>query len=118
MMARSGTFLPGQDAQWKEMGGGRRLQMLCHSHDLMMLRWSFETGSVGEPHRHPHTQTAYIESGVFDVTIDGETRRLGAGSSYVVSDNVLHGAVCIEAGTMIDAFTPHREDLLAAWNEG
>jgi quercetin dioxygenase-like cupin family protein len=116
-MSRSETFLRGEDAQWKEMGGGRRLQMLCHSHDLMMLRWEFATGAVGEPHRHPHTQTAYIESGIFDVTIDGRTERLGAGSSYVVSDSVLHGAVCIEAGTMVDAFSPHREDLLAEWNK-
>ncbi|WMT85932.1 cupin domain-containing protein [Pelagibacterium sp. 26DY04] len=109
-MPTSGSFLKGADAQWKGVGEGRRMQMLCYNDQLMMLRWEFARGAVGAPHTHPHTQTAYIESGVFDVTIDGVTERLGAGSSYVVDGGVLHGAVCIEAGTMVDAFTPMRED--------
>lgn len=109
-MPTSGSFLKGQDAQWKDVGEGRRMQMLCYTDQLMMLRWDFETGAVGTPHTHPHAQTAYIESGLFDVTIDGVTERLGPGSSYVVDGGVLHGAVCIEAGTMVDAFTPYRED--------
>lgn len=111
-MPGSGTFLNGADAQWKGMSGGRRMQMLCYTDQLMMLRWEFAAGAVGEPHTHPHVQTAYIESGVFDVTIDGVTERLGAGSSYVVESGVLHGAVCVEAGTMVDAFTPLRADLI------
>ncbi|AEQ53023.1 cupin domain-containing protein [Pelagibacterium halotolerans] len=111
-MATSGSFLKGADAQWQEMAEGRRMQMLCYNDQLMMLRWEFAAGAVGEPHTHPHTQTAYIESGLFEVTIDGVTERLGPGSSYVVDGGVLHGAVCIEAGTMVDAFTPHRADYI------
>jgi len=34
----------------------------------------FEKGAVGALHRHPHSQATYIESGVFDMTIDGVTR--------------------------------------------
>ena len=111
-MATSGSFLTADQVEWQDVGSGRRMQMLCYRDDLMMLRWAFETGSVGAPHTHPHTQAAYIESGLFEVTIDGVTKRLGPGASYVVAGNVLHGAVCIEAGTMVDSFTPHREDYL------
>ncbi|KKB06731.1 cupin [Devosia geojensis] len=111
-MPTSGPFLHGRDAQWQEMGEGRRMQMLCYNDELMMLRWEFATGAVGSPHTHPHAQAAYIESGLFDVTIDGNTQRLGPGSSYVVAGGVLHGAVCIEAGTMVDSFTPMREDYI------
>ena len=111
-MPTSGPFLKGSDARWTDAAPGRRMQMLCYTDTLMMLRWEFAAGAVGEPHTHPHAQTAYIESGVFDVTIEGVTERLGAGSSYVVDGGVLHGAVCIEAGPMVDAFTPHRADYL------
>ncbi|MDN6549994.1 MAG: cupin domain-containing protein, partial [Enterobacterales bacterium] len=27
--------------------------------------------------------------------------------------NVMHGCVCIEAGTLIDVFTPQREDFIS-----
>ncbi len=111
-MPTSGSFLDGKDAVWQVTGEGRRMQMLCYNDALMMLRWEFATGAVGAPHTHPHTQAAYIESGLFDVTINGVTQRLGPGSSYVVDGGVLHGAVCIEAGTMVDSFTPHREDYI------
>ncbi len=111
-MPTSGPFLIGGEIPWEVIGEGRRRQMLCYRDDLMLLRFEFQAGAVGEPHRHRHSQCAYVESGVFDVTINGETRRLGPGSSYVVAGDVLHGAVCIASGTMIDAFTPHREDYL------
>ncbi|MDI6024984.1 cupin domain-containing protein [Corticibacterium sp. UT-5YL-CI-8] len=111
-MPTSGNFLEASEIPWENIGEGRRRQILCYQDDLMLIHFEFETGAVGEPHTHPHSQCAYIKSGVFDVTIKGVTRRLGAGSSYVVDGGVLHGAVCIEAGTMIDAFTPHRDDYL------
>ena len=109
-MPTSGSFLRGENAQWQEAPEGRRMQMLCYNDQLMMLRWEFPAGWAGEPHSHPHAQAAYVESGIFEVTIDGVTERLGPGSSYVVAGGVLHGAVCIEAGTMVDSFTPYRED--------
>ena len=111
--AHSGSMREGQEIAWRAFGEGRRQQLLAWRDDLMMVRFEFGTGAIGEPHRHPHAQCAYVESGVFDMTIDGVTRRLGPGSAYVVDPNVLHGVVCIEAGTMIDCFTPHRADFLA-----
>jgi len=111
--AHSPTFNEGREIAWRDFGEGRRQQILAYRPDLMMVRFEFAEGSVGEPHRHPHAQCAYVESGVFDMTIDGVTRRLGPGSAYVVDPDVLHGVVCIEAGSMIDCFTPHRADFVA-----
>ncbi|MGV3652209.1 MAG: cupin domain-containing protein [Devosia sp.] len=112
--AHSPTFNEGKDIPWRDFGEGRRQQILAYRDDLMMVRFEFAAGAVGEPHRHPHSQCAYVEKGVFDMTIDGVTRRLGPGSAYVVDPDVLHGVVCIEAGSMIDCFTPHRADFIAA----
>ena len=53
-----------------------------------------------------------VESGVFDITISGETRRLKAGDSYLVAPDALHGAVAVEPGVLVDVFTPMREDFV------
>ena len=35
-----------------------------------------------------------------------------AGDGYYVAPNLPHGCVCLEAGVLIDTFTPMREDFL------
>ena len=56
----------------------------------------------------------YIESGVFDVNIGGVITRMKGGDSYFMPPHVEHGAMCIEAGVLLDTFSPCREDFLAA----
>jgi quercetin dioxygenase-like cupin family protein len=53
-----------------------------------------------------------VESGAFEVTIGGTPRRLAAGDSYLVAADVRHGAVCLEAGVLVDVFTPKRDDFV------
>ena len=49
----------------------------------------------------------------FEVTIDGRTDILSAGDSFIVPSNAVHGVKALEAGRLIDSFTPHRADFLA-----
>jgi len=35
---------------------------------------------------------------------------LKAGDVFYVAPNLIHGAVCLEAGVLIDVFSPMRED--------
>jgi quercetin dioxygenase-like cupin family protein len=49
---------------------------------------------------------------VFDVTIAGRTERLKQGDSFLVPSGAVHGAVAIEAGVLLDVFTPMREDFV------
>lgn len=58
------------------------------------------------------TQVSYVAEGSFDVTVDGVTTRLTAGSSFVVAPNLVHGVVALAPGLLIDTFTPCREDFL------
>ncbi|MCL4171053.1 UNVERIFIED_CONTAM: hypothetical protein GTU68_053338 [Idotea baltica] len=78
----------------------------------MLVKAWFESGAEGYQHQHPHSQSTYIESGVFDVTIDGVTKRQRGGDCYYIPPNLMHGAVCIEPGILIDTFSPVREDFL------
>ena len=47
----------------------------------MMVEFAFEKGGVGALHSHPHVQASYVAEGRFEVTIDGKTETLEAGST-------------------------------------
>ena len=70
------------------------------------------SGAVGDLHSHTHSQVSYVQSGEFDVSIDGVDTRLGPGDSFYVAPNLRHGAVCRKAGVLIDVFSPVRDDFL------
>lgn len=97
---------------WTDLGGGIRRKVLTHDAAVMMVRVAFEAGAVGPLHSHPHVQVSYVESGVFDVTIGDRRERLAAGGSFLVPSGVEHGCAAVEAGSLVDVFTPPRADFL------
>jgi quercetin dioxygenase-like cupin family protein len=109
-MAQTVFAQPG-DGKVTDMGGSRRRVVIALP-ELMVVEFSFDTGAVGAPHSHPHVQSSYIASGIFDVTIDGVTERLGAGGAFIVPSGKVHGVVAVEGGVLIDNFTPRRDDFL------
>ena len=50
------------------------------------------------------------DAGVFE--IDGEKRVVTAGDTMLKMNGVTHGCVCLEAGVLLDIFTPMREDFV------
>ena len=100
------------DIAWEPTEPGVKRKIMAYSPDLMVVRVVFEAGAVGKPHRHPHRQACYVESGVFDVTIDGQTQRLSAGDTFFVPADLVHGVTAVEAGQLIDSFTPMRSEFL------
>jgi quercetin dioxygenase-like cupin family protein len=89
-------------------------QVLGHDDELMMVRVTFEPGAIGYVHSHPHRQVSYVERGRFEFTIDGATTTISEGDCCFVPPGVPHGAKALEAGTLIDVFTPARMDFLPA----
>ena len=96
----------------KDLGGGVHRRVLAYNKDLMTVEVIFEKGSEGSVHTHPHTQCTYVLSGKFEYSVEGETVVLSAGDSIVVPPDLPHGTVCLEKGTLIDTFTPMREDFV------
>ena len=80
---------------------------------MMAVEVNFTEGAVGPMHSHPHEQLTYVLSGRFSFTIDGVTKEVSAGDTLYKKPNVVHGCVCLEAGTLLDTFTPQREDFLS-----
>lgn len=113
MKTRSESFVYGSVHPIERVGDGLKRQLLGFGETIMMARVSFEQGAVGEVHQHEHAQVSYVESGAFDVYIDGQEHRLTAGDGFYIHPNTDHGAVCREAGVLIDVFSPLRKDFLA-----
>lgn len=100
------------DIQKTELGGGVSRKVLAYDERMMVVEVIFETGGVGSVHTHPHAQSTYVKSGKFRFTISGEPVFVSAGDSIVFQPDVAHGALCLEAGTLVDIFTPMREDFI------
>lgn len=88
-------------------------QVLADHPELMVVAFRFsEAGACGQLHHHPHVQSTFVESGRFTFTIGDEKREVSAGDSFVIPSDAVHGCVCVEPGTLIDSFTPRRDDFL------
>lgn len=59
-----------------------------------------------------HTQATYVASGKFELTIGDRKEILSTGDGYYVAPDEPHGCVCLEAGVLIDTFSPMRADFL------
>jgi quercetin dioxygenase-like cupin family protein len=108
------VFIENADVPWQEMAPGVRRKIMAYDESLMVVRVEFEAGGIGAMHQHYHTQITHVESGVFQVTIGDEKKILRAGDAFYIPPNIMHGAVCIEAGVLIDVFSPMREDFITA----
>jgi len=106
------TLVEDKEVEWIELGGGIKRKVMAYDDQMMVVKVAFEAGGIGAMHSHPHTQASYVASGKFDITIDGITKTLKSGDVYFVPSDLVHGAVCLEAGELIDVFHPLREDFL------
>jgi quercetin dioxygenase-like cupin family protein len=106
------VFITDNEVEWEETAPGMKRKIMAWDDRLMLVRVAFETGGVGALHTHPHTQITHVESGAFEVEISGEKKVLKAGDVFYVPPHAIHGAVCLEAGVLIDTFSPMREDFL------
>jgi len=101
-----------EEAEAQSGGEGVTRRVLAYCDGLMCVENTFQTGAVGKLHSHPHTQITYVVSGVFSFTIDGVEKTVRAGDTMLKTDSVIHGCKCLEAGILLDIFTPMREDFV------
>ena len=106
-------FVKNSDIPLTELGGGVSRKVLAYNDAEMAVEVRFEAGAVGAVHSHPHVQISYVLSGRFEANIGGEVRIIEQGDTYITEPNLPHGVVCLEAGALLDIFTPMREDFIA-----
>lgn len=106
------THIEDNSIEWEKIDDKSKRKIMCYDDKIMMVKVYFQKGGIGPVHKHHHSQTTYIESGVFEVEIGGTKKILKAGDSFYIPGDVLHGAVNLEEGVLIDVFSPKREDFL------
>ena len=107
-------FVRRADVPVEQVEPGITRQILGHDPQLMLVRVAFAAGAEGYVHQHPHRQVTYVERGRFEVRLGDKTTELRAGDCFFVPPGVPHGVVAREEGSLLDTFTPAREDFLAA----
>lgn len=106
------NYFMNSDIPAKEVGEGVTRKVLAHNDNLMVCELFFQKGAIGALHSHEHEQCTYIISGKFEFNIGGKKVVLQAGDSTYKEPGIVHGAVCLEAGKLLDIFTPMRKDFL------
>ena len=81
-----------------------------HSKNMTLAYWTIEAGAPLPEHSHLHEQVANVIEGEFELTVDGETRRLGPSMVAVIPSNAAHSGKAITNCRIIDVFYPVRED--------
>ena len=87
-------------------------QVLADHPEMMVVAFRFQENAEGKLHNHPHIQSTFVKTGRFRFSLDGVETEYGPGDSFVIPSNAVHGCVCLEAGTLVDCFTPRRDDFL------
>lgn len=91
---------------------GVDLDSLAVGEKSMVTKMNYVVGNYATEHTHPHEQSGYVISGKYRLTVESEAYELAAGDSYAIPGGVPHSFRVLEAGEVIDVFTPAREDYL------
>jgi quercetin dioxygenase-like cupin family protein len=84
-----------------------------HSGSMTIARLELLQDAVVPEHSHHNEQIATVERGALRFSIDGGEMVLRAGESLVIPPNVPHAVVALEDTTVVDVFSPAREDWIA-----
>lgn len=96
----------------KKVFKGVSLDSLALGEKSQVTKMNYVVGNFASPHQHPHEQSGYVISGKYELVIDDEKYELNTGDTYSIPSNQIHSFKVIEAGEVVDVFTPPREDYL------
>lgn len=111
-MADTKVFQQEKEILWEDLGLGVKRQIFGYDDNLMVVKVKFEKGAIGSLHSHVHSQASFVAAGIFEVTIGEEKKILSAGDGFYAKPHTVHGVVCLEAGLLVDSFSPYREDFV------
>jgi quercetin dioxygenase-like cupin family protein len=113
----SQNFVAGDHTDRVAVDDGIERQILGYCPDLMLCRVWFQPGAEACVHAHSHSQVTYVESGRFQFQVGHKAVEVRAGDCVYIPSDTRHGAKCLEAGVLIDCFSPLREDFLTPYED-
>lgn len=104
---------PDDQNPWIDIAAGIKRRTITSGASMYQMRAELSAGSRLPEHQHPHEQIAFVLKGRMRLIVAGEPHELTAGEAFYLASNVPHGVETIEDTTVIDTFSPPREDYLA-----
>ena len=81
-----------------------------HSDTMTFALWQITAGSALPEHSHPHEQVVHLYEGEFEMTVEGVTKRMLAGTVFAIPANARHHGRALTDCRIMDVFHPVRED--------
>lgn len=97
---------------WENAEPGVKRKIFAPGERIMLMEVHFEEGAIGYLHSHPHEQVSYCLSGSIEFTVNGKKSVIRQGETIVIPSGAEHGVKALEPSSLLDTFTPLREDLL------
>ena len=80
--------------------------------DTMVTKMLYKSTDFVPFHKHPNEQSGYVISGSYKLKFEGNEFLLSEGDTYSIPANIEHSLEIIEAGEVVDIFSPIRQDYL------
>lgn len=80
--------------------------------DTMVTKMLYKSTDFVPFHKHPNEQSGYVISGSYKLKFEGNEFLLSEGDTYSIPANIEHSLEIIEAGEVVDVFSPIRQDYL------
>jgi quercetin dioxygenase-like cupin family protein len=82
-----------------------------HGEHLTMAVIDLQANVAVPEHRHVNEQLGFVARGSITMTIGGQSQELRVGETYAIASDLPHAALAgPEGATVIDVFSPPRED--------
>ena len=81
---------------------------------ITLVRIEVQKDNVVPAHVHPHEQAGTVISGRVSLRIGETVTECGPGDGYYIPGGIEHEVTALEPTTLVEGFTPVREDFLAA----
>jgi quercetin dioxygenase-like cupin family protein len=107
-----GRFIKPAEMEWEQVRSWAK-RLVVHAEKCSAVVNVLGGDRKSILHQHPHEQISYIISGRTEFTVGNKTAWVEAGDIIVIPPNTDHGGGESEC-SMIDFFTPVREDFVAA----
>lgn len=86
--------------------------VLSIGEDSMVTKMLYKLTDFVPFHKHPNEQSGYVISGKYKLKFGGKEHELSEGDTYSIPANIEHSIEILEAGEVVDVFTPIRQDYL------
>lgn len=104
------SFWHDKPDSWKEVMPGVNRRILAHASTGLMVLYKIESQRTFAWHNHPHAQFGVFLEGEGEFRVGDATRKMKKGDSYFIPPGVFHELKTSEVCTIIDFFTPERDD--------